>query len=170
MKKLQTTVLSIVSISCLLFSGGCGTKEKNSTSSHDSHEAMHSAQQEDIAETTKNAKVLPSFLSTSNSKTRKAYETVGQHQELLQWIPCYCGCGQSVGHKSNLNCFIRSTKPSGEIVWDSHATTCANCIEIAVESASLQQQGKSTLEIRKYIDNKYKEGYAKPTPTPMPRS
>ena len=33
----------------------------------------------------------------------------------------------------------------------------------------MKQKGKSTLEIRKYIDNKYKEGYGKPTPTPMPK-
>ncbi|MDG0957805.1 PCYCGC motif-containing (lipo)protein, partial [Bacillus paranthracis] len=26
------------------------------------------------------------------------------------------------------------------------------------------------LEIRNYIDNKYKEGYGKPTPTPMPKA
>ena len=35
--------------------------------------------------------------------------------------------------------------------------------------ASMKQKGKSTLEIRNYIDNKYKEGYGKPTPTPMPK-
>ena len=33
----------------------------------------------------------------------------------------------------------------------------------------MKQKGKSTLEIRNYIDNKYKEGYGKPTPTPMPK-
>ena len=31
----------------------------------------------------------------------------------------------------------------------------------------MKQKGKTTLEIRNYIDNKYKEGYGKPTPTPM---
>ncbi|GAA3330393.1 hypothetical protein GCM10020331_082760 [Ectobacillus funiculus] len=31
------------------------------------------------------------------------------------------------------------------------------------------KKGKSTIEIRNYIDTKYKEGFAKPTPTPMPQ-
>ena len=81
-------------------------------------------------------------------------------------IPCYCGCGESVGHKTiKIALFVKLK--NGEVVWDSHATTCVNCLEIAVESASMKQKGKSTLEIRNYIDNKYKEGYGKPTPTPM---
>ena len=27
------------------------------------------------------------------------YTVAGQNAELLDWIPCYCGCGESVGHK-----------------------------------------------------------------------
>jgi hypothetical protein len=33
----------------------------------------------------------------------------------------------------------------------------------------MKKQGKSVQEIRKFIDEKYKEGYAKPTQTPMPQ-
>ena len=29
------------------------------------------------------------------------YTVAGQNAELLDWIPCYCGCGESVGHKNN---------------------------------------------------------------------
>jgi hypothetical protein len=41
-------------------------------------------------------------------------------------------------------------------------------MEIAVISSKLKEAGKTTKEIRDYIDNAYKEGYGKPTPTPMP--
>ncbi len=46
------------------------------------------------------------------------YTVAGQNAELLDWIPCYCGCGESVGHKNNKNCFIREIKKNGEVVWD----------------------------------------------------
>jgi hypothetical protein len=41
-------------------------------------------------------------------------------------------------------------------------------MEIAVESAKMKKEGKSDKEIRTYIDNTYKNGYATPTDTPMP--
>ena len=47
---------------------------------------------------------------------------------------------------------------------------CDVCLEIAAESMVEYQKGKSMLDIRKEIDEKYKEGYAKPTPTPMPEA
>jgi hypothetical protein len=63
---------------------------------------------------------------------------------------------------------VKQINKNGEITWDSHGTTCGACLEIAAESAALKEQGKSVLEIRTYIDKKYKEGFAKPTPTPIP--
>ncbi|MCP8969586.1 PCYCGC domain-containing protein [Ectobacillus ponti] len=152
----------------LLVLAGCGAKEETKTTGaaspqHEAHE-----QTGDLAETTKDIHTLPSFLSSYPKEVQQVYMVAGQNHELLNWIPCYCGCGESVGHRSNKNCFIREVKANGEVVWDSHATTCVNCMEIALESASMKQDGKSALEIRKYIDNKYKEGFAKPTPTPMP--
>ncbi|MGF9964354.1 PCYCGC motif-containing (lipo)protein [Bacillus rhizoplanae] len=140
---------------------------KETSSSTSPHE--HHQEQRDIAETTKGIDTLPSFLSGHDAQIKQVYAVAAKHAELLQWIPCYCGCGESVGHKSNKDCFIREIKKNGQVVWDSHATTCVNCLQIALDAARLQDKGKSTLEIRNYIDNKYKEGYAKPTPTPMPK-
>ncbi|WP_413059394.1 PCYCGC motif-containing (lipo)protein [Sporosarcina sp. 179-K 3D1 HS] len=39
--------------------------------------------------------------------------------------------------------------------------------ETAVRSVHLKQEGKSVKEIRQFIDDTYKEGYAEPTDTPM---
>ncbi len=123
-----------------------------------------------MQEKTKGIETLPTFLDKLDPQLKDIYTVAGNNAELLSWIPCYCGCGENAGHKSNKNCFIKEIKQNGEVVWDSHATTCVNCLEIAVKSASMQQNGKSPLEIRNYIDNTYKEGYAKPTPTPMPKA
>ncbi|MDA1779595.1 PCYCGC domain-containing protein [Bacillus cereus group sp. BY9-3LC] len=170
MKKYVFSLLAVLS----LILAGCestGTNEqKSSESKKEEHDHASHTQQADIQEKTKGVNTLPTFLDKLDPQMKDIYTVAGKNAELLDWIPCYCGCGESVGHKNNKNCFIREIKKNGEVVWDSHATTCVNCLEIAVESASMKQKGKSTLEIRNYIDNKYKEGYGKPTPTPMPKA
>lgn len=45
---------------------------------------------------------------------------------------------------------------------------CGVCLETAAESIIQYKDGKCLKEIRQYIDEKYKEGYSKPTPTPFP--
>jgi hypothetical protein len=119
-------------------------------------------------ETTAGLSVLPSFLQYYESEVKQVYKLAAAHTELLQWIPCYCGCGSREGHRHNKDCFIKEIKATGEVVWDSHAAHCINCLEIAKEASLLEEQGKAKLEIRRYIDEKYKSAYAKPTPTPMP--
>lgn len=140
----------------ILFLAGCNPE-------HD-HETEYIS-----TETTSGPDVLPTFLKQVDPDIGKIYQIAADNREILKYIPCYCGCGDSEGHKSNLNCFIKEEKADGSIVWDVHAVTCNNCLEIAMESAVMKNQfGKSLKEIRQAIDNKYKEGYAKPTPTPLP--
>lgn len=122
----------------------------------------------DLREATANMNQLPSFVKKLDPQIAQVYQIAAKNTDLLNWIPCYCGCGESANHKSNRDCFINQIKTDGTIVWDDHGTKCGTCLDIAIESADLKKQGKSNLEIRNYIDNKYKDQYAKPTPTPMP--
>ncbi|AWC27637.1 MULTISPECIES: PCYCGC motif-containing (lipo)protein [Bacillus cereus group] len=161
-------IFSLLVIMSLLLTGCSSAHDKKVSRSKEDH-ASHIAQG-DVQEKTNGVETLPTFLDKLDPQLKDIYTVAGNNAELLSWIPCYCGCGENVGHKSNKNCFIKEIKQNGEVVWDSHATTCVNCLEIAVKSASMQQNGKSLLEIRNYIDNTYKEGYAKPTPTPMPKA
>ncbi|UOY93279.1 PCYCGC domain-containing protein [Ectobacillus sp. JY-23] len=119
-------------------------------------------------ETTTSLNVLPSFLDAYEPEVKAVYKLASAHTDVLQWIPCYCGCGQRAKHENNKDCFIREIRANGEIVWDTHAAHCINCLEIAREASILAEQGKSTLFIRRHIDGKYTNAYAKPTPTPMP--
>ncbi|WP_425262706.1 PCYCGC motif-containing (lipo)protein [Paenibacillus thermotolerans] len=122
----------------------------------------------DLQEETSSADVLPSFLDGKAEEIRLVYRLAGASTDLLQWIPCYCGCGESVGHRSNMNCFIKEAREDGTVVWDDHGTRCGVCLEIAAQSVKLKSEGKSDLEIRDFIDQTYGKGYAAPTPTPMP--
>ena len=165
-------LLSIFALSLLVLSACCEDKqavEKNPSEAQKeaSHEE-HAHASGDIQEETASADVLPSFLNNKSEDIRLVYQIAGQSTEILEWMPCYCGCGESAGHKSNLNCFIEEKREDGTIVWDDHGTRCLVCLEIAVQSAKMHKDGMDLKEIRQTIDNNYKEGYAKPTPTDMP--
>lgn len=182
MKKIIPLFVSVI---LLLAACGNAAKDEHTEEEHANHEhagvsktaneaasetsadhANHTSS--DLQEITASADILPSFLDGQNEDIRLVYQVAGKATDILQWIPCYCGCGETVGHRSNLNCFIAETREDGSIVWDDHGTRCLVCLEIAVESVQMAQQGKSIKEIRNAIDSKYKEGYAAPTPTDMP--
>ena len=51
---------------------------------------------------------------------QEAYRFAIANPDILKRISCYCGCG-SMGHTSNLDCFIQDLNPGGAIVFDYHA-------------------------------------------------
>ncbi|MEK3916000.1 PCYCGC motif-containing (lipo)protein [Paenibacillus sp. FSL H7-0331] len=133
------------------------------------HAASHGvAHNGDLQEMTSSINTLPKFLNNQPEQTQKIYQIAALSIDKLKWIPCYCGCGDEAGHKSNMNCFIKEVKTDGSVVWDDHGTRCGVCMEIALTTAQLSKDGKSVKEIRDYIDTRYNKGYAKPTDTPMP--
>lgn len=159
---------------------GCGNQSNEEHENHQEEsqpkkEATHQGHENhlpngDIQELTASMDVLPGFLDKQPKEIAAIYATAPKYKELLESMPCYCGCGDSAGHKDNYDCFVAENKADGQIVWDDHGTKCGTCLEIAAISMSESANGKSDLEIRKMIDEKYKEGYAEPTPTPLPAS
>jgi hypothetical protein len=176
---LKKSNLLFASIPVLVMLVGCGTQLVSPSGQDGQEQAAQpvmtlKANQQidrggDLLETTASYTALPSFLDNADPKIVKAYQVAAQNLELLQQMPCYCGCGESAGHTSNLSCFVKGKTSDGKIIWDDHGTKCDTCMDIAIQSADMKKSGKTTLEIRNFIDNKYKEGYAKPTPTPMPQ-
>lgn len=165
-------LLSIFALLLLFVLSACGEEKKVEENPDEAQkEASHSEHAQasgDIQEETTSADVLPSFLANKSEDIRLVYQIAGQSTDILKWMPCYCGCGESAGHKSNLNCFIQEKRKDGTIVWDDHGTRCLVCLEIAVQSAKMHKDGMDLKEIRQTIHETYKEGYAKPTPTDMP--
>ncbi|WP_426448339.1 PCYCGC motif-containing (lipo)protein [Paenibacillus sp. S-38] len=140
----------------------CGSKSSPEPAAH------AGAHHGDLQEKTASVDVLPTFLKTQPEQTQLIYKIAGQTLDKLQWIPCYCGCGDEAGHQSNKNCFVKEVNDDGSVVWDDHGTRCGVCMEIAVTTAQLSKDGKLIKEIRNIIDSQYSKGYAKPTETPMP--
>lgn len=141
--------------------GACSSEDKTEHATHaDSHTVK------DLREETAARDIAPAFLKQHDTSMTTIYLAAAQHQELLEQMPCYCGCGESAGHTSNYDCFIHENEQDGTTTWDDHGTRCGTCLEIAAESINAYSAGKSVKEIRKMIDEKYAEGYAEPTPTP----
>ncbi|QSF42190.1 PCYCGC domain-containing protein (plasmid) [Priestia megaterium] len=160
-------VVSFISVACSNTNEEKVSKETTSQTKKD-HEQHSEVASGDIREETTSNGVLPEFLKDKSEDMQVIYADAAQNKELLENIPCYCGCGESAGHKNNYDCFIYKNKEDGKVVWDDHGTKCGVCLEIAAQSVSDLKSGKSIKQIRQSIDEKYKSGYAKPTPTPTP--
>jgi len=166
--------VAIAGTLCAALLTGCGASSGKGNAAGEPHSGEHEhgrlqhAVNGDLQETTASLDVLPSFLDALPNKILLAYKTAAAVHGTLEWIPCYCGCGGSAGHLNNLNCFIKEIHEDGSVVWDDHGTRCDVCMETAFQTALMLQEGKTAQEIRAVIDDTYRTGYAKPTPTPMP--
>ncbi|MFC0187654.1 PCYCGC motif-containing (lipo)protein [Fictibacillus aquaticus] len=165
-RKLIITLIILLSFVMMIACSNQG--EKSTADSHkgnkESRESTHGVS--DLREETKDVETLPRFLTEKPDDMQLIYQAAAINQDLLEKIPCYCGCGEEAGHKNNYDCFVFENKKSGAIVWDDHGTKCGVCLEIAAKSVLDYSKGKSIKEIRNTIDETYKQGYAKPTPTP----
>lgn len=160
---LQKKLILILMTVFIVILAGCSTKDE---ANHQHEEAPVG----DIREQTNGITEMPQFLSNKPEEMQSLYMAVANHKELVESMPCYCGCGDSVGHNSNYNCFIHENKEDGTVVWDDHGTKCKVCLDTAAFTISEFENGKSPLEIRKAIDEAYGESNQNPTPTPMPET
>ena len=91
----------------------------------------------------KSAEVLsPSLFS--DEKTRAAYQVAKDIPEVLEQLPCFCGCMMNMGHKNNLFCFK-----------DQHGSACDICQDIALDARKLHDQGLPIAQIQENIRAKY---------------
>lgn len=80
----------------------------------------------------------------NDEKTRAAYQTAKDIPEVLEQLPCFCGCMTSFGHKNNLFCFK-----------DQHGSGCEICQDIALDARKMHDEGMSIAKIQENIRAKY---------------
>jgi hypothetical protein len=99
---------------------------------------------------------------------QQVYEFAARHPEVLNYIPCYCGC-ERVGHKANHDCFVKSRAANGRITeWDSHGMGCAVCLDVGRKAMTMFNQGMTVSAIRAAIEREYSGHFPSHTPTPQP--
>jgi hypothetical protein len=62
---------------------------------------------------------LPSFARNGGAKVESVYRYAVEHGELLEYIPCVCGCG-AIGHRHNADCYVAERLPDGAITFTDH--------------------------------------------------
>lgn len=97
---------------------------------------------------------MPEEIAAAPLVVRQAYDFAAAHPEVMQEIPCYCGCG-SIGHTSNYACYVSDVDSAGTITYDLHALGCSICVDITRDTQRLLDEGLSVSEIRAEIDATY---------------
>ncbi len=107
---------------------------------------------------------LPAVVQQVSHRMREAYRFAAANPNVLEQIPCYCGCGP-MGHRSNYACFWQE---DGAV--DEHALGCGICVDIAQDVMRELGQGRSLAEIRAQVDADYSRfGPATDTPPVVAR-
>jgi hypothetical protein len=99
---------------------------------------------------------------------QEVYEFAARHPEVLQYVPCYCGC-ERAGHNGNHDCFVKTRAANGRVTeFDSHGLGCTICIDVARDAMILSNSGATPAAVRAAIDKKYGSRFPSSTPTPQP--
>lgn len=96
----------------------------------------------------------PAYVDGGQPEVRGAYAYALARPDVLQWLPCYCGCG-GMGHRSNLDCFYKPRQAGLPIAFEEHASFCDVCVKTALMAQRMIGEGKSMVEIRDAVDSTF---------------
>ena len=111
--------------------------------------------------------LVSNLVPRSPQVIRDAYIFAAQNPDVLEYVPCFCGC-ETRGHKRNADCFVQSRNPDGSVrEWDTHGMACIICVDVARDAMQLNASGARVSDIRAAVESKY-AAYGQQTPTPAP--
>jgi hypothetical protein len=111
--------------------------------------------------------LVQNLVPRSPQVIRDAYIFAAQNPQVLEYVPCFCGC-ETRGHKRNADCFVQSRNPDGSVrEWDTHGMACIVCIDVARDAMQMRASGARVDDIRNAVESKY-AAYERQTPTPLP--
>lgn len=111
--------------------------------------------------------VWPAQYRSAPPPAQEAYAYAVDHRDQLRYIPCFCGCGDSSGHRNNWDCFVKQQTGPNTFILDPHGFGCGTCVYVALDAKAWLADGRSLLDVRTAIDAKWKAvGPATPTPYP----
>jgi len=99
---------------------------------------------------------MPAEVKAAPVVVRQAYQFAVSNPDVLEKIPCYCGCG-AMGHTSNYSCYVSGVDANGVVNFDNHALGCSICVDITQDAMRMIEHGKSVPEIKTYIDQNYSQ-------------
>ena len=97
---------------------------------------------------------MPMDVQSAPVAVQEAYQFNTANPNIMQDIPCYCGCGD-IGHTSNYDCYVSDLDANGNITFDNHALGCSICVDITQDVMRMLNDGKSPQDARAYVDATY---------------
>lgn len=67
--------------------------------------------------------IWPEWMDQFDPEVKRLYEYQVVNGPLMRYMPCFCGCGQTTGHRSNRDCYIQAVNADGSVVFDAMAPT-----------------------------------------------
>jgi len=174
MTRRSSALLGLGCAASLAFSAACSSPSPSagSGSSSTSTAAPQAVPASDVRRIADDLPLLPNGITMGARPVgviRATYEFAARHPEVLNYMPCFCGCERG-GHGSNHDCYIGKRDANGNVTeWDSHAIGCEVCIDVAEVAMQMHNSGASVTAIRDAIDKRYAGGAHGHTPTPMPK-
>lgn len=111
----------------------------------------------------------PDYVRQLPDAGQAAYRFALARPDVLQWLPCYCGCA-GMEHRSNLDCFFQRREVKGTYAYEEHASFCDICVKTANMASQMLRQGSTMTQIRAAVDATFGNGAAPGTDTPLPPS
>jgi hypothetical protein len=108
---------------------GCGSTAASATTATDHDLKMAPMSQ------------MPDDVKSAPVVTQQAYQFAVANPDVMQHIPCYCGCG-SMGHTSNYSCYVESVDAAGKVKFDGHALGCSICVDITQDAMRLTKEAR----------------------------
>lgn len=109
----------------------------------------------------------PDYVHAAHPMVQDAYAYALERPDVIEWMPCYCGCG-AMAHDSNLDCFFKPRGSGEGLVFEEHASYCDICVETALMARQMMGKGRPLTEIRATIDAMYSANGVPGTPTELP--
>ncbi len=97
---------------------------------------------------------FPDYVYT-DALALSGYTYATKNPDVLEQMPCYCGCGGHSGHRFLRDCFIKD-----DWTYEEHARYCDVCIGEALKVQNYLASGKTLKEARALIDKEYGLKYA----------
>ncbi|MFC5529172.1 PCYCGC motif-containing (lipo)protein [Cohnella yongneupensis] len=103
---------------------------------------------------------MPSFIDNFSVRTKHLYAIVGQYEELMKTVNCYCGCMEYEDdpHVGLFRCYVASKTEDG-VTWTNHSGLCGICTEELADIEKWSKEGKSDEEIRQLIEQNFNPNY-----------
>lgn len=98
---------------------------------------------------------LPAEVHHAGPMAEMAYQAAIDRPEIVSSVPCLCGCIESLGHASNLDCYIDRDTAGGVTIYSSHGLYCGVCQLITRDALDGAARGMSADELRAMVVERY---------------